>query len=84
VVPALRRHPLTAYFFLADGFSWLTLSLLGACLGLSEQLVVLVFTIGPTAAAVTVTCVLDARSRLRDLVRRVVLCALDRGGTWSR
>jgi membrane protease YdiL (CAAX protease family) len=53
-----RRHPLIWYFVLAIGFSWLTLFLLGAWLGMPSQLMVLVFTIGPTAAAVTMTAII--------------------------
>src|SRR5688572_3116026 len=69
----LRRHPLIWYFALADGFSWLTLLLLAGWLALPAQLVVLVFSIGPAAAAVTMTAVCGGRRGVRDLLGRVVL-----------
>jgi uncharacterized protein len=74
-----RRHPLIWYFVLANGFSWMTLFLFGGWLDLSAQLVVLVFTIGPTAAAVTMTAIIDGRSGVRDLLGRIVLW---RAGVW--
>lgn len=73
VMPALRGRPLMAYFVLTYGFSWFTLMLLGAWLHLPDQLVVLVFTMGPTAAAVIMTAVLDGRKGLGELRRHLVL-----------
>lgn len=70
---ALRRHPLIGYFLLANGFSWLTLLVLGGLLNLPMALVVLLFTVGPTAAAVIMTAVVDGRTGLRRLLRRVAL-----------
>jgi membrane protease YdiL (CAAX protease family) len=72
-VPVLRRHPLIGFFVLANGFSWLALLLLGGWLVLPAQLVVLVFTVGPTAAALTVTAATEVRRGLRDLLGRAVL-----------
>jgi membrane protease YdiL (CAAX protease family) len=76
----LRRHPLIWYFALADGFSWLTLFLLAGWLALPAQLVVLVFSIGPAAAAVTMTAVCGGRRGVRDLLGRVLLWRL--GARW--
>jgi uncharacterized protein len=73
LVPALRRHPLIGYFLLANGLSWLILLGLGGLLNLPVALVVLLFTVGPTAAAVIMTAVVDGRTGLRRLLRRVVL-----------
>ncbi len=68
----LRRHPLIAYFVLANGLSWLTLLILGRLLNLPASIVVGVFTLGPTAAAVIVTSVVDGPSGLRQLLNQVV------------
>src|SRR5690242_10496923 len=70
---ALRRHPLIGYFLLANGVSWLALVLLGGWLDLPAQVVVLVFTGGPTVAAVAVTAAIDGRRGLRLLLERIVL-----------
>jgi membrane protease YdiL (CAAX protease family) len=72
-LPMLRRHPLIWYFVLANGFSWLALFLLGGWLDLPAQLVVLIFTLGPTSAAVAMTAVIDGRRGLHDLLRHIVL-----------
>jgi len=72
-VGALRRHPLIGYFLLANGLSWLALLVLAGLLDLPAQVVVLAFTVGPTAAAVIVTALTDGRTGLRHWLRRVVL-----------
>jgi uncharacterized protein len=73
LVPVLRRYPLIGYFALAWGLSWLALLVLGGMFGLPAGLVVAVFTLGPTAAAVIVTALVDGRAGLRGLLRRVAL-----------
>src|ERR1051325_9432718 len=73
VEPALRRYPMVSYFVLANGFSWLMLLLFAAWLALPAQLVVLLFTLGPTLAAVAVTAVIEGRPGLQDLWRRIHL-----------
>ena len=71
LAPTLRRHPLVIYFLLANGASWLALLVLGSLLSLPEALVVAVFTLGPTIAAVIVTGAVDGRAGLRRLLGRV-------------
>jgi membrane protease YdiL (CAAX protease family) len=72
LVPALRRHPLIGYFLLAYGFSWVVMIVL-AMLGLPAAVVVALFTVGPTFAAVVMTALVDGRPGLRRLLRRLVL-----------
>jgi membrane protease YdiL (CAAX protease family) len=57
---------------LANGLSWLVLLVLGGLLGLPAGIVVLFFTVGPIAAAVIMTAIIDGRTGLRHLLRRVV------------
>jgi membrane protease YdiL (CAAX protease family) len=72
LVQALRRHPLIGYFLLAYGFSWCVMIVLAA-LGLPAAAVVALFTVGPTFAAVIMSALLDGRSGLRRLLRRLTL-----------
>jgi CAAX protease family protein len=73
LISVVQRHPLVAYFVLANGFSWLMLLILAVWLSLPSQVVVLVFTLGPTLAATSLTAVVQGAPGLRDLWRRIRL-----------
>jgi membrane protease YdiL (CAAX protease family) len=68
----LRRHPLTGYFVLTFGFSWLVILALEPT-GLPSGVVVTVVTAGPTFGAVVMTALLEGRPGLRALRARIRL-----------
>jgi membrane protease YdiL (CAAX protease family) len=76
---ALARHPVTFFFILAYGFSWLAELLLFGLLGLSAGLTVPVVTFGPTVAALIMTANLEGRPGLARLWGRMRLWRVDRG-----
>ena len=66
-----RRHPVVAFFVLAYGVSWVTLLVLYGLLGLPAALVILLQTLGPTVAALTMAGVLEGPAGRRRLLAQV-------------
>jgi CAAX protease family protein len=74
----MRRYPLSCFFLIALGFSWvydLTVFrvLVTPGISLGGLLLILGFTLGPTLAAFLMTAVTQGRAGLRQLLRRYVL-----------
>ena len=75
---ALARHPVTFFFLIAYGLSWLAELFLFGLLGLSAALTVPVITFGPTVAALVMTGALEGRPGLSRLWRRMRLWRVER------
>ncbi len=75
---ALARHPVTFFFLIAYGLSWLAELLLFGLLGLSAALTVPVITFGPTVAALVMTAALEGRPGLSRIWRRMRLWRVER------
>ncbi len=74
----LARHPVTAYFLLAYGFSWLAQLLLAGVLGQTAAVTVPIITLGPTVGAIAMLAILEGRPGLRRLWQRVVMWRVER------
>ncbi len=75
---AVRRHPVTAFFVVAYGFSWLAELVLFGVFGQSAALTVLVVTFGPTVGAVVITAALEGRAGLSHGWRQMRLWRVER------